>query len=65
MNTVRGFWDKVFLNEFHHIRIKDSKTDKILCEFKDSKGFEKSGVKDKEILEFATDWENRIYILWV
>lgn len=65
MNTVGDFFEKVFLNEYHNLRIKSSETDTIICEFDSLAGLEKYQVADKTIKEFSTDWENRIYILWI
>lgn len=65
MNTVREFFEKVALNEYHNIRLKSEKTDCSLCEFNDYKGLDSCGYADDTIKEFATDWNKRIYILWV
>lgn len=63
--TVRAFYDMVFLNKYHNIRVKASETDKVIVEFDRARGEKVKSILDKEIREFATDWENRIYILWV
>ena len=55
----------VFLNEYHNIRVKSSETDKTITEFSRSTEVKDESLLDKEIKEFATDWEKRIYILWV
>lgn len=65
MNTVGEFFEKVFLNEFHNIRIKSADKDSVICEFANMLDMERYGVENMEIKDFATDWENRIYILWV
>lgn len=65
MNTVEKFFEKVLLNEFHNIRIKSAEKDSIICEFNTLQEMERSGIKDKEIVDFATDWDNKIYILWI
>lgn len=60
--TVQEFFDMVFTNEFHNIRLKSKETDKALIEFS-------NGVPDayvnKKITGLATDWDARIYILWI
>lgn len=65
MNTVGEFFDKVFLNEYHNIRVKSSDTDTILYEFDNISDMERYGVANETIKDFATDWNNRIYILWI
>ena len=65
MKTVLDFYDTVMYNENHKIRIKSGQTDLVLAYFEDYEGLEKSGYKDSVITGFATDWENKIYILWV
>ena len=60
--TVQQFFDMIFCNEYHNIRLKLQETDKSLVEFS-------NGVPDKftncEIKGFATDWDAKIYILWI
>lgn len=60
--TVSDFFDMVFTNEYHNIRLKSSEKDKTITEFS-------NGVPDKYadsvINGFATDWDKRIYILWI
>ena len=63
--TVGQFYDMVFLNEYHNIRVKSSETDKTITEFSRSTEVKDESLLDKEIKEFAPDWEKRIYILWV
>lgn len=63
--TVVAFFDMVFLNEYHNIRVKSRETDKIIVEFNKIKGKKVENILEKEIKEFATDWENHTYILWV
>lgn len=65
MNTVKEFFEKVFLNEYHNIRVKSSDTDKVICEANSLEDIIFFGVEDKTINDFATDWEKRTYILWV
>lgn len=65
MNTIGEFFEHVFLNEYHNIRVKSSETDAIICEFDNSYDMERYGVENKTIKSFATDWNNRIYILWI
>ena len=60
--TVQKFFDMVFTNEYHNIRLKSDNTDKVLIEF--SREVPDS-FADREIKGFATDWEKHIYILWV
>lgn len=60
--TVGEFFDMVSLNEYHNIRLKDDETDKVVEEFS-------NGVADayfnKVIKGIATDWIERVYILWI
>lgn len=60
--TVQEFFDMIFTNEFHNIRLKSKETDKALIEFS-------NGVpdiySDKIITGLATDWDARIYVLWI
>lgn len=60
--TVQQFFDMIFCNEYHNIRLKSQETDKSLVEFS-------NGVPDEfsnqEIKGFATDWYEKIYILWI
>lgn len=63
--TIKQFYDMVFLNSYHNIRVKSSETDKVIAEFSKTTGKKAQSLLDKEIKEFATDWEKRIYILWV
>lgn len=65
LNTVDDFFEKVFLNEYHNIRIKSSENDQVICEFDNHEGMQRYEVADKAIKEFATDWKNKIYILWI
>lgn len=65
MNTVGEFFSKVLLNDYHNIRVKSADIDKIICEFNNCSDMEKYDVENRVIQEFATDWTNKIYILWV
>lgn len=63
--TVAEFFDMVMTNEYHKICIKSAKTDSILDYFESVDGFEKSKYGFRKIVDFATDWKERVYILWV
>lgn len=65
MNTVKKFVETVLLNGFNSIRIKSADKNSVICEFNNIIDMERYGVKDKEIIDFGTDWENKIYILWI
>ena len=65
MNTVGKFFEKALLNGFNSIKIKSADKDSVICEFSNMKDMERYGIKDKEIKDFGTDWENKTYILWI
>lgn len=65
MITVADFWDMIMLNEFHNVLIKSVDTDDRLVYVEDSEALQRSKYDNYVIKHLATDWENRVYILWV
>ena len=63
--TVGQFYEMVMLNKNHNLKIKSQETDKIICNIHDLDSLERSKLEKKEIKMFATDWENKVYVIWV
>lgn len=59
---VEEFFEMIRWNEFHNVRLKDEKSDITLAEFSDDVP-EMYG--SKTIRGIASDWDARIYILWI
>ena len=59
---VNEFFEMVRWNEYHNIRLKCTKSDCILTEFNDEVP---TKYADMQIKGFATDWYEKIYILWI
>lgn len=65
MITVSQFYEMVMLNEWHILEIKSHDTDAKIDGIIRVEHLENSPYKDYEIKHFATDWNKRVYILWV
>ena len=63
--TVSQFYDMIMFNEFHNIYVKSEETDGKIDTIIRAEQLDNSPFKDCEIKGFATDWENRFYIIWV
>jgi hypothetical protein len=60
--SVKEFFEMIRWNEYHNVRLIDNDIDKVIIEFSDEAP---SRYACETIKGFASDWEHRIYIIWI